>query len=328
MQLVAGSPAELARHDLGRTIERAFGARLVSQRLVGEGAFGVVHMAAIDRSPHRVIVKVQKFGGWVAHERRSLEALRRALPVPVPEVYHCEPANDASPGDALVLEYLPDVTGKAIGEPARLDDETRGTVREAVVEVLLALRSVRSERGNGQLDGPFHGRWWDAYAPRLRAVHAFLQRDRVRGAGLDPFVTAVADRSLRLGERVLCDRLDAATLMHGDLCLGNILFDPRTLRITGVIDLLDTAWVDPELDLVHLTKSGGHHFRFVEAYAEACGADERLRLRCWFHTFWTWLSYYARIDLRAMDWYVTCAKRLARLLDEWFPESAVADARR
>ncbi|MEV0644417.1 APH(3') family aminoglycoside O-phosphotransferase [Phytomonospora sp. NPDC050363] len=50
---------------------------------------------------------------------------------------------------------------------------------------------------------------------------------------------------------------ERAALCHGDFCLPNVMLDPRTLRVTGVIDVGRFGVADPYTDLALLTRSAG-----------------------------------------------------------------------
>ena len=42
----------------------------------------------------------------------------------------------------------------------------------------------------------------------------------------------------------------------------------------------------------------------------------RFWLRYWFHMFWAWLSYFARIDLQAHAWFRRCTRELDAAMRE------------
>jgi aminoglycoside phosphotransferase (APT) family kinase protein len=70
-------------------------------------------------------------------------------------------------------------------------------------------------------------------------------------------------------------------LVHGDLWYGNVLSDPDTGSITGIIDFEDAALDDPAQDFATLLHSGydftGH---VIEAYRKAGGSfDDNILYR-------------------------------------------------
>jgi fructosamine-3-kinase len=105
----------------------------------------------------------------------------------------------------------------------------------------------------------------------------------------------VADVSFDRAEQILGRREGDAVLVHSDFWLKNILVDPRSYRITGVIDPLDAEWADRELDLIHLELSWGSDMRLIELYKQQIGLHERFPLRYAFYQFWYAMQNFARI---------------------------------
>lgn len=211
------------------------------------------------------------------------------------------------------MEYLPGIAGRTLGE---LSPDLEVQISQDVIALLKSLQAVRNPEGCGPLDGPFYKKWWDYHRQRVEAVYAFLRHDPNRSA-FDKTVLEMVERSLERGEEIFSDRDDVATLIHGDYSLGNIMFDPTTYQITGLIDPLEAEWGDPVLDAIHLTKSHGDRFRLVERYREVIGGSDRFPLHFWFYQFWTWLYYYALIDIDVKGWLNYCAQELQRAMEEY-----------
>ena len=70
------------------------------------------------------------------------------------------------------------------------------------------------------------------------------------------------------------------TLRHGDFGTGNILYDPQTLLITGIIDFGFAGLGDPTLDVAALAGGYGEHFvaRCYDVYPELERMLPRARL--------------------------------------------------
>ncbi len=303
-----------ASDQLEPIIQAAFACEVVSAKLIGSGAFGLVYLVTLPHSPERVVVKIQKFPGWGLREQQQLECLRQYAPVPVPQVYYYQP-DTATICEALVMDYLPGVPGKSLRDPARA---VRQRVTHDIVETLLALHAVRHPDGYGNLGtNSFYECWWDFYGQRVQAVHAYLQRPLPGDTPIDTAILRMADRSLSAGARIFAACSNNAVLVHGDFCLNNLLFDPHTCRIVGLIDPLDLHWGERELDLVNLTKSRGDRFQLLETYCQRVELDEQFPLRYWFYQFWSWLYYYALIHVLATEWLLFCVQKLEEALQKY-----------
>lgn len=185
-------------------------------------------------------------------EAFMLDRLRAAGKVPVPAVHHAD-------RDLLIMDYIPCDDGVATS-----------TQQEDLADIVADLHSVTVSRYGfdrptpiGPLQRP--NDWSDRWIP-------FLRDRRLM------FLGRLAHQAGRLPEgclgrlETLCNRLDrwipehgAASLIHGDLWIGNILFKDR--RVAALIDPA-CYFADPEIELAFLTLFGGVGDAFFSRYRE------------------------------------------------------------
>jgi fructosamine-3-kinase len=128
-------------------------------------------------------------------------------------------------------------------------------------------------------------------------------------------VLALMERTLHFGEQILRTSPGRPVLLHGDFCFGNLLFDPHTWQITGLIDPLDAEWGDRELDLVNLINGHVLHFELLKRYREAMELGPCFPLRYWFYQVWKWLFYYVRVHAPCREWVLRCGRELEKAMD-------------
>ena len=170
-----------------------------------------------------------------------------------------------------------------------------------IVRALLAWHAVGNPAGFGPLDGPYHGRWVDYYQERVVAYHAEICRETSPELALSDYVRGVADRSLARAEEILGNAHREAVLVHSDYHLANLLMNPKTFRLTGVIDPLDAEWADSELDLIHWEWPAwpwGDKHHLLALYQQRVPLPEGFPLRCAFYQFW-----YAMQNLARLPWH-------------------------
>ena len=131
---------------------------------------------------------------------------------------------------------------------------------------------------------------------------------------LPPQMLSMAQRSLDAVEEILGQRQDGAVLLHSDYWLANIMVEPETYRITGVIDPLDAEWGDRELDLILLNVYWGRDLDLLGEYCRRVPTDERFELRQVFYRFWYEIQNYARIRWREEGLNAWLAQRLDDLM--------------
>jgi len=93
------------------------------------------------------------------------------------------------------------------------------------------------------------------YSPGEWVNSIRLQRNRIRRIIYPLLRPELRNRSEKFWQGLLSDFANAdfkPTLIHGDLSTENILFDPETLELTGILDWGYAQVSDPALEFAHL----------------------------------------------------------------------------
>ncbi len=200
------------------------------------------------------------------HEVQMLRALQGRLPLMVPDpVYVCEtPGQEYMgyhllPGVALlpeVLDAVPDVAGY-------------DRIAAQIAAFLRALHALKpADLG---LDLPLRDtpqEWADLYAQFQDKLYPFMRPD-ARAQVTRTFEHYLADARLHAWQ---------PSMRHGDLGGSNILYDPESQRITGIIDFANTGYGDPALDVAALSTMGDDLLaRIYQGYPAMATMMERAR---------------------------------------------------
>ncbi|GHO49504.1 hypothetical protein KSX_76670 [Ktedonospora formicarum] len=298
--------------SLTHIVEALWQTNVQSSTLLGEGVYGRCYGVEFGCSPHRAVIKIQKYPGMGDQERHQLAELHNKFPALTPQVYAYLPETEI--GDALIMQWLP---GQSCPRPEQLPHALRASLQRQAVELLLELHAVEHPQGYGSFDGPFYTRWWDYYGQRVRDTYQAITESEEARAYLGPQVLALMDRALKHGERILATSEGRPVLLHGDYCFGNLLFDSQTWRISGLIDPLDAEWGERELDLVNLINGHIHHFELVNLYRKAMDLGPLFPLRYWFYQVWTWLFYYVRVRVACREWVLRCGRELDKAMKRY-----------
>ncbi|MBN1247125.1 MAG: phosphotransferase [Anaerolineae bacterium] len=220
-----------------------------------------------------LIFRFPRYEGGVAQlqmEVAILRGLAGRLPLPVPEPQYVH-LSDQPPGDAFVAYHMlpgqplwPHVVDD-IADPARV-----AALAEQLGVFLKALHTVPyAEVMNCPLANADTHQSFRTFYRRVRQELFEWMRPRARERVERLFTSYLADASHFAFEPVL---------RHGDFGGSNILHDPRTLTLTGIIDFGSAAVGDPAYDVAGLLASYGEAFldQVVVAYPEIASFMERV----------------------------------------------------
>ena len=228
------------------------------------------------RDPSRAVVDV------------SLMRLVRGL-LPVPRVLDAKPEGTVDDPPYVLTERLPGVNLQAFLETA--DDKERQRVGEQLGELLVRLSGMPFLTfgvfsGRELAIGSFEGsltQWFNSHVEGMG-----LSRDQVES------LYAVLDRA----DDLSADGVDRVCLVHSDFNPKNLLVDPETAELTGLIDWEFAHAGSPYTDLGNLLRFGTDPVleRAALSVVRATGPDlgDRLEERCRAADLWALIDLAAR----------------------------------
>jgi len=296
---------------LTRLVSEQFGTQVTTCEKVGEGFYARVYQVDLRSDPDRLIVKCHRHPDRAAPEARQLRQLRQHSTVRVPEVYSVHLCSDEFPCDAFIMEYIPGVNASKLEFP---DEPTRLRFVDAVIENLLAWHAVTHPEGFGPLDGPFHSTWIASLGPRIAAHRATLDDARHRQI-YSPYVLSVVDRSCEAFSAIFANASRGPSLVHSDYNAWNMMADPETFTLTGIIDPIDASWSDPEIDLFHLPNARPD-IGLLDRYLQEIELDAAFWMRFRFYRFWDDIKHYLRMGWYDEERFSTYARELSESMDE------------
>jgi aminoglycoside phosphotransferase (APT) family kinase protein len=274
---------------MAQLIRQHLGVPMMGLVRIGRGFYSEVYRVSLDGRPD-CIVKGFKFPGYAAQERAQLELLARHAPLKLPAVYAVHEQAPDLPFEALIMETIPGINASQIAFP---DAATRERFADALVDNLLAWHAVRHPAGFGPIEGPFHETWLDFLGARIGAYQQAVHAPQHAGT-VSAYVLRVIDRSFERRAEILAHCSAVASLIHGDYNLWNVMADPDTFEVTGVIDPIDGGWGDPEIDLFHLPNCRPD-VGVLERYLDKVAVRQGFALRYAFYRFWDDVKHYLRV---------------------------------
>ena len=278
---------------LTRVVETTFEAQVTAVIKIGQGFYAHIYQVALDRNPDIVIVKCHQFPGRAAKEAEQLHVLRKHALVNVPEVYQLHPHSEEFPWEALSMAHVPGINASKAEFPT---EQAQSQFVDTVVENLLAWHAVTHSDGFGELNGPFYETWLESYGRRLSTYHQRIHQQPYRTAVSD-YVLNLIDTSYEKMSIIFAKANTRACLVHSDYNAWNMMIDPYTFQLTGIIDPIDAGWCDFEIDLFHLPNCRPE-LGLLERYLQEVNVNDGFWGRFTFYRFWDDVKHFLR-----MGWY-------------------------
>lgn len=212
--------------------------------------------SAGDRSVVRIYARPSHRGDAAHEVDAALLRLVRGL-VPVPEVLEVRRADPAAGLPALlVTSLLPGVRADEL--LPTLDPEQRASVGTRLGGLLADLAGMPMLRSGPFVDGELTiGSFGD-----LDGLPSYVEQQRDRLGLAEPELDGL--RAVAIEAQALLDTVQRVCLVHSDLNPKNLLLDPGTLEVTGLVDWEYAHAGHPYADLGNLLR-----FDRDEVFAEA-----------------------------------------------------------
>lgn len=248
---------------------------------INQGFYGCVFLIE-NTDSSKIIAKVYKQEGYIDSEICQLEMMRRHALVKVPEIYSAGYKKDNGCFDVLFMEYINGVNAGAI-EIA--DEKEKAAFGNQVVENLLSIHQISSSKGFGSyVDHEFYSSWESCYKSHITKLYNEVHRKRhllfsKKSADIMEFLYQNFDN-------VFCDAVPENSLIHGDYNLWNLIADPKSNKLIGMIDPFGSCFADRELELFQLTNAGGNKYGLLNKYKSYVSLNDNFEIKNAYYFFW------------------------------------------
>ncbi|PSW44273.1 phosphotransferase [Photobacterium leiognathi] len=253
---------------------------------IQETFYGWVVFLATGKA--KIVVKFSREVGRISKEVSCLQKLRSIVSCPVPQIYLFGREEGY---DYIVLDWL---EGRPANELPN-DKFAIETFREDYTDILIALHEHNHPQGFELTNGKFDCDFNNAFDDWMEGVYKYLS------CAVSPFSAQLKDKYTELWERrreILAPIAnESSSFVHDDCHLANVLFDPKTFKVAGLLDPCDSGFKHRELDVIHLFDVRGDT-HIAERYIEKRQLDDGFEARRYFFSLWDDAKH-----SRNMGWY-------------------------
>lgn len=278
-------------------IEKKFGCTTKKKKYIGGGSYGFVFLFEIDKEPYRVIMKACRTKGMCEREARELILLGKNCPVHMPQVYFTFVETQQIPIDFICMEFVEGTDTFTHFEKLFTSKKKKEEFALKVVSTMNFWHSQHNDRF-GLVGEAVHDTWLGYYK---NFAYEILEaaRELNKNKKLDSKTLATMERAWLNFDFIFSQKVEKASLIHGDLNVMNIMTD-KNLNVTAIIDPLESKWADKEYDLFQLRNLTGERFRLYDTYKKLYPTSEKVDLKCAFyglyHEIYCYISSGSKVD--------------------------------
>ena len=234
-----------------------------------------------DAQGHAVPLLAKGFltAGIARQEAYKLSILTHEGDVRMPTVYGLMPTQMPPYKEVLLIERLRGVPAEV---PTR-NPQRWETLKEQIVEGILAWHRVDSHRCVGTVDSTQENSWRNWYQQRVEVLWSTLSHVQAP-------VLEREDRELLYRSRASLPQLfhgfdDNAVLVHGNLTLRSMMKDPRSDQLLAMVNPGIMLWAPREYDLFRLCEEGMSG-ELLFAYLQRAPVSDAFVARRWLYVLW------------------------------------------
>ena len=136
----------------------------------------------------------------------------------------------------------------------------------------------------------------------------------VKDGQLEPYFLRTMKRAWDNFDFIFSEKVECASLIHGDLNVMNIITDDH-LNPIAIIDPLESKWADAEFDLFQLKNLTGNTFGLYEMYKSKYPTSKNCDLKVAFYAMFHEIYCYIRSGRRTKINHLRCLLNLEKELN-------------
>lgn len=294
-------------------LENTYNTTVNSIKYVGGGSFGFVYKVAMDKEPFTVIMKACRTEGNCEREASEITLLGADSLIKIPKVYFTFLATDKIPIDFIGMEFVEGTN--CFTDFAKLLNSRKA--KEKFADEITTIIHHWHEQTNdkfGLIGNAVYDEWLDFYQP-FAADILDCAKELTSSGKLEKKVLDTMERAWDAFNYIFSDKVETASLIHGDMNVMNIMSDKR-LHPTAIIDPFESKWADKEYELFQLRNLTGDKFGLYETYKRKYPVSEKCDIKTAFYALYHEVYAYIISGTKVNFILLPLVKRMNKELDK------------
>lgn len=271
----------LRTKKLSKIFELTFNKKCLSAKQINQGFYGWVFLIECQDNT-KIIAKVYKQLGYIDNEILQLDMMRKYALVKVPEIYSVSYKADNGSFDVMFMEFINGINAGAMKIAAEKD---KISFSNQVVENLLAIHEASNPDGFGSYVDDEYSKSWEAYY-KSNITKLYDEVHNRKFSKLSNSNIDLIDELYENFDKILNKPVAENHLIHGDYNLWNLMADPESNKLVGMIDPFGSCFADRELELFQLQNANGNEYKLLENYASHISLSDTFEIKNAYYFFW------------------------------------------
>ena len=294
-------------------LENTYNTTVNSIKYIGGGSFGFIFKADIDKEPFSIIMKACRTEGICEREASELTLLGADSLIKIPKVYFTFIATDEIPIDFIGMEFVEGTD--CFMDFIKLLNSKKA--KEQFADEITTIIHHWHEQTNdkfGLIGNAVNDEWLDFYQPFALEILE-CARDLAKSGKLEKKVLVTMERAWSAFDYIFSDKVETASLIHGDMNVMNIMSDKR-LKSLAIIDPLESKWADKEYELFQLRNLTGDRFGLYDTYKAKYPVSDKCDIKTSFYALYHEVYAYIISGTKVNFILMPLVKRMNKELDK------------
>lgn len=244
---------------------------------LGGGSYGKAYL--VERNGGKRIYKAVKTIDIAESEFRTLKLIKEAAGEYIPEPYALHEASESIPVAIIEEEFI---EGVNLINPllSFLGKKKRRALAGEVASVIAKIRQKTGD-GYGKVCGEKCASWTEYYKKFAEDVLSRAE-EGIKNGLVKEAPVALAKEAFKRFDEIFSEPVKCC-LVHGDINIANIMVEPKTLKLKGIIDPYGSVFGDPEYELFQLQNMWGDRYFLYETVKNTFETTANCDLKCAFY---------------------------------------------
>lgn len=287
-----------------KTVKENTGNTVLTVSSAGNGASGCVYRVLCREEPYSMAIKISTHCELLKKEFDMLSFLSDKTDSKLPKLYFFSLTEDKSTA-LLAMEFVEGISANSPNLRFKLH---KHRLANSIVDNLIDIQKAHNDKF-GPFDNAVYDTWQEYYKEFTHSIYTFCT-EMFAQKKLESKVMRAVELSYSNFDKIFCDEIKPATLIHGDYWMPNFIINPKTMELSAAVDPFNVMWADPEYELFAMTVGFGKKLHLYEIYKNKVKVSRFCDMKLEMYALYSELLWYKKLGSISHSYLLFRSKRL------------------